>query len=85
MGILPLQFEKGEHAGILGLEGDEVIDVQGTVSIKPRDKLNVIARGGDGKKTMFTVIARLDSPIEVEYYQNNGILHTFLRNMLTKP
>ena len=82
MGVLPLEFRPGESAGSLGLDGRETFDVEGVdESLEPRKELVVRARGQGGEKT-FRVIARIDSPVEVEYYRNGGILHTVLRSML---
>ncbi|MCZ6795114.1 MAG: aconitate hydratase AcnA [Planctomycetota bacterium] len=82
MGVLPLEFLPGESAGSLGLDGRETFDVEGVdESLEPRKELVVRARGQDGEKT-FRVVARIDSPVEVEYYRNGGILHTVLRSML---
>ncbi|MCE8426182.1 MAG: aconitate hydratase AcnA [Candidatus Methanoperedens sp.] len=83
MGILPLQFEKGENADTLGLKGDEVFDILGISNIFPGKELLVVAEA-EGKETKFKVISRLDVPIEVEFYRNGGILHTFMRNILRK-
>ncbi len=83
MGVLPLQFKEGENAEALGLKGDEVYDILGiTNDLQPRQELTVRARGADGTEKTFTVIARLDTPVEVEYYRNGGILHTVLRQLL---
>jgi len=83
MGVLPLQFKKGENADTLGLRGDEVFDISGIGNIKPKGELHVVAKT-DEKETAFNVISRLDAPIEVEFYKNGGILHTFLRNIIKK-
>jgi aconitate hydratase len=83
MGVLPLQFKKGENADMLGLRGDEVFDIHGISSIKPGEELHVVAKS-DQKETTFNVISRLDAPIELEFYRNGGIMHTFLRNILKK-
>jgi aconitate hydratase len=83
MGVLPLQFNKGENADTLGIKGDEVFDISGIGSLKPGGELHVVAKA-DEKETTFNVISRLDAPIEVEFYKNGGILHTFMRNILKK-
>jgi aconitate hydratase len=84
MGVLPLQFKSGESAESLGLSGQEVFDVLGIKDkLEPRGELKVVARADDGKETRFAVDVRLDSRVEVEYYQNGGILHTVLRKMAT--
>ncbi len=83
MGVLPLQFKKGENADTLGIKGDETLNILGISNIEPGGELRVVARGGNGKETTFDVISRLDAPVEVEFYRNGGILHTFLRNILS--
>jgi aconitate hydratase len=83
MGVLPLVFQPGESAASLGLTGHEKYDITGIQDgISPREVLNVKATADDGKVTNFTAIARLDTPVEVDYYKNGGILQTVLRNML---
>jgi len=83
MGILPLQYKEGQNAQALGLTGQELFDIVGISALeKPRQELTVRARKPDGSVTEFTVIARLDMPIEIEYYRNGGILPTVLRQML---
>lgn len=83
MGVLPLQFKKGEDADILGLKGDEVFDIKGIANLKPGGELHVSAKSDKGE-IRFDVISRLDAPIEVEFYRNGGIMHAFLRNALRK-
>jgi len=83
MGILPLQFKPGENAETLGLTGRETFDILGIASdIKPRQELTVIATDEQGKRLGFQVIARLDTPVDVDYYKNGGILQTVLRNLM---
>ncbi len=82
MGVLPLQFRKGENAELLGLTGKEKYDIIGITNIKPGAVLTVIAKSNDGKEKKFNVIARLDTPVDIEYYRNGGILHTVLRNII---
>ena len=81
MGVLPLQFKKGENADTLGIKGDETFDIPGINNLEPAGDLQVVIKD-DGKEKTFNVTARLDAPIEIEYYRNGGILHKFLRNML---
>jgi aconitate hydratase len=84
MGILPLQYKDGQNAHALGLTGQELFDIVGISALeRPRQELTVRARKPDGSVTEFAVIARLDMPIEIEYYRNGGILPTVLRQMLT--
>jgi aconitate hydratase len=75
MGVIPLEFEKGQDAPTLGLTGEEIVSIHGIAGrMAPKQKLTVIA----GDKT-FTVTSRVDTPQEVEYLQNGGILHYVLR------
>ncbi len=83
MGVLPLQFKDGENVESLGLTGEEVFSVEGLHDqIAPLSEVTVRAQSSDGSERSFKVVVRLDTPIEVEYYRNGGILHTVLRNMI---
>ncbi|TVQ98995.1 MAG: aconitate hydratase AcnA [Deltaproteobacteria bacterium] len=85
MGILPLRFRDGETADTLGLDGTETFDIIGLDDdLKAGQTLQVKATAGDGGSKTFDVIACIDTPVEVEYYRNGGILHTVLRNMARK-
>ena len=80
MGVLPLQFMKGDNAAKLGLTGDETFDILGIKDLTPLAKLIVKVKSEKNKETSFKVITRLDTQIEIEYYRNGGILHTVLRS-----
>jgi aconitate hydratase len=83
MGVLPLQFNDGESIESLGLTGREQFDILGiSDDLQPRQTLTVIARSEDGTEKQFTVTARVDTPVDVEYYRNGGILQTVLRKFL---
>jgi aconitate hydratase len=83
MGILPLQFLPGESRRSLGLTGRELYSVEGiSGGLRPGQRLTVRARAEDGSEKVFQVIARLDSPIDVEYYRHGGILPLVLRRLL---
>ncbi len=82
MGVLPLEFEKGQNRQSLGLTGCESFDINLTENLKPGDKIQVTATFADGETLNFSVTARLDSQVEVSYYRNGGILHTVLRDMM---
>ncbi|RDI45834.1 aconitate hydratase AcnA [Falsibacillus pallidus] len=82
MGVLPLQFKKGESAETLGLTGKESIAVQIDENVKPRDILTVTATDEQGNTKVFEVLARFDSDVEVDYYRNGGILPMVLRDKL---
>jgi len=82
MGVLPLQFIGSENTESLGLDGTEVFDIVGIKDIKPFSEVEVTARKSNGEETKFKALVRLDSAVDIEYYQNGGILHTVLRKML---
>jgi aconitate hydratase len=83
MGVLPLQFVAGQNAEAWGLTGEERLTIAGMDDgIEPREELGVTVERPDGSTAAFRAVARLDSPVEVNYYRNGGILHTVLRKML---
>ncbi len=82
MGVLPLQFKEGENAQSLGLTGKEVYTIHVDDSLKPAQDVKVDVTGEDGKTRTLTLRCRLDSPIEIEYYKNGGILQTVQRRFL---
>ena len=81
MGVLPLTFAEGQDADTLGLDGTEHFDIPITDDVKPLQTLTVTATKGDGTKVTFDTQVRLDTPVEVEYYRNGGILQTVVRNL----
>jgi len=82
MGVLPLVFKPGESWKSLGLDGTETYEISGIAStLQPRQEVAVTATRKDGSVVTFTVIARLDSTVEVGYYRNGGILQTVLRRL----
>ena len=83
MGVLPLQYLEGESAATYGLTGREEISISGIAEgLTTSKRLKVNAKKEDGTEVNFEVVARLDSPIEIEYYQNEGILQYVLRQFL---
>jgi aconitate hydratase len=83
MGVLPLQFKEGEDAQTLNLTGREHFDILGlNEGLQPQQELTVQATADDGTVKTFQAIARINTPVELEYYRNGGILHTVLRNFL---
>ena len=84
MGVLPLTFDDGESYRSLGLTGHETFDIPISEDVRPMDRLRVTARDEAGAAKQFEVTVRLDTPVEVEYYRNGGILHTVLRNFLSE-
>jgi aconitate hydratase len=84
-GVLPLQFERGVGRDSLGLTGYEIFNVEGlTDDITPNKQLTVHATDNKENTISFNVTARLDTPVEVLYYQNGGVLHTVLRRWLSE-
>ncbi len=81
MGVLPLQYREGETRESLGLDGTEVFEIALNDNLKPRQAVEVTARKADGSAVHFVTTCRIDTPVEVKYYRNGGILHTVLRDL----
>ena len=82
MGVLPLQYRPGDTAALLGLTGRETFSVLGLAAgLSARQSVTVVAVREDGSEMRFEAIARLDGPIEVDYYRQGGILPTVLRRL----
>jgi aconitate hydratase len=85
MGVLPLQFKEGTTAQSLKLDGTEIYDIVGlTASIKPQQDLTLRITRKDGSKQDVEVRCRIDTPIEIDYYQHGGILPYVLRQLVAK-
>jgi aconitate hydratase len=83
MGVLPLEFKAGETLETLGLTGKESFStVNLDDNIKPLQDITIRATKEDGTSVEFQTTCRIDTPVEVDYYRNGGILHTVLRNFL---
>jgi aconitate hydratase len=83
MGVLPLRFKEGQNAESLGLDGSEVYTIEGLHDdMAPKSEVTVKAKKFDGSVISFTAIAQLNTPVEVNYYRNRGILQTVLRNLV---
>jgi len=83
MGVLPLQFEEGTSAHGLGLVGEETFDIIGlNAGLKPQQNVILRVTCADGKKKDVPVRCRIDTPIEIEYYQHGGILPYVLRQLV---
>jgi len=82
MGVLPLEFKEGESAESLGLDGSERFSITGLHTIKTGGTLQVHAKKTNGTQILFTVHVRLDTPVDVKYYLNGGILPYVLREKL---
>ncbi len=81
MGVLPLQYREGESRESLELDGTEVFDIRLDDSLEPRQAVEVTARKANGEEVHFVTTCRIDTPVEVVYYRNGGILHTVLREL----
>jgi aconitate hydratase len=82
MGVLPLQFRPGESREALELDGTEFYDIALSDDLKPGQAVEVSARRASGEEVHFVTTCRIDTPVEVEYYRNGGILHAVLRQLL---
>jgi aconitate hydratase len=83
MGILPLQFKEGESAASLGLTGFETFDIEGIAAgIQPGMLVTVRVRTENGKEGRFQAGVRIDTPYEIQYYRNGGILQYVLRQLI---
>ncbi len=85
MGVLPLQFPDGKLADDFGLDGTEAFDIDGLANgLRPGGTVRVTARSGNTDPIVFEADVRIDTEVELTYYQNGGILQTVLRQMLEK-
>ena len=82
MGVLPLQFKGADSWESLGIQGDETFDVLLGAEIKPQQDATLVITAADGKKKTVPLLLRIDTPIEVDYYQHGGILPFVLRQLL---
>ena len=82
MGVLPLQFKAGESWESLGLKGDELIDIAPASDLAPMSDARLVITRADGSKKETTLTLRIDTPIEVDYFRNGGILPYVLRQLL---
>jgi aconitate hydratase len=82
MGVLPLQFKPGESWESLGLTGNELIDIVPDPDLTPQSAARMVITRADGRKKETTLTLRIDTPIEVDYFQNGGILPYVLRQLL---
>jgi len=83
MGVLPLQFKAGESVQTHGITGQETYDIIGLENgIKPQQDVTLVVRANDGTEKRIQVLLRIDTPIEVDYYQHGGILPFVLRQLL---
>jgi len=85
MGVLPLQFKEGTTAQTLKLDGTEVFDIVGlNASLKPQQDLTLRIKRVNGQTENVPVRCRIDTPVEIDYYQHGGILPFVLRQLIAK-
>lgn len=82
MGVLPLVFKKGQSRTTLNLTGDGVFDIRIDDSLRPGADVQVTVTNPDGSVNSFLTTCRIDTPVELDYYRNGGILQTVLRQLL---
>jgi aconitate hydratase len=85
MGVLPLQFTGTDSVASLGLKGDESIEILGLDHLRPQQMLTLVIRWADGRIKQIQVRSRIDTPIEIDYYNHGGILPFVLRGLLGSP
>src|SRR6267142_1237995 len=84
MGILPLEFSRGENLESLGLTGKERYTIRGLKELKPGQTVEVEAESDDGEKLVFKTRSRVDNDTEVGYMHNGGVLPLVLRELIAK-
>jgi len=82
MGVLPLQFKGTDSAQTLGIAGDETFDIVVPKDIRPQQDLTLVIHRKDGTRKEVPVLCRIDTPIEVDYYNGGGILPYVLRDLM---
>ncbi|HLQ23517.1 MAG TPA: aconitate hydratase, partial [Gemmatimonadales bacterium] len=83
MGVLPLAYEPGTDRKTLGLRGRETFDILGIATgLAPGGRVQVTATDESGKRTTFSAVVRLNSPVELDYYRHGGILQRVLRQFV---
>jgi aconitate hydratase len=82
MGVLPLQFKGTDSAQSLGITGEETFDIVVPKDIRPQQDLTLVIHRKDGTRKEASVLCRIDTPIEVDYYNGGGILPYVLRDLM---
>ena len=85
MGVLPLQFKGADSAASLNLQGDETFDISGVDdNLKPQQDVTLTITRKDGSTQQVSLLLRIDTPIEVDYYRHGGILPYVLRELISR-
>jgi aconitate hydratase len=83
MGVLPFQFKGSDTVSSLGIKGDETVDIRGVEGeIRPQQDATLVIRRADGSVKEVPLLLRIDTPIEVDYYNHGGILPFVLRELI---
>ncbi|WP_333844258.1 aconitase family protein, partial [Pelomicrobium sp.] len=83
MGVLPLQFKGSDSVQSLDLRGDERFDILGLEDLRPQQEVGLVIHRRDGSRQEVSLLCRIDTPIEVDYYRHGGILPYVLRQLMT--
>jgi aconitate hydratase len=81
MGVIPFTFQAGTSWQSLGVDGSEPVTLRGLKSLKPRQIVEAVIKKADGSTSTVSLICRIDTLDEIEYYKNGGILQYVLRNL----
>jgi aconitate hydratase len=81
MAVLPLQFKNGMTRADLKLDGSESFDIAGMATLKPLQDIEVVMTRTSGDVVKFTVLCRIDTLNEIEYFYNGGVLPYVLRKL----
>jgi len=81
MGVLPLQFKDGQSWESLAMTGDEEVTIHKIGAIEPRQDMTVTIKFANGDSKNITVLVRIDTTDELDYFRNGGILHYVIRNL----
>jgi aconitate hydratase len=84
MGVVPMEFPDGQTAAAIGLDGTESISIRGSGPLVPRGRHEAVARKPDGREIRFALRNRIDTPVEIDYYESGGILPYVLRQLLSR-
>ncbi|MBP8007263.1 MAG: aconitate hydratase AcnA, partial [Burkholderiales bacterium] len=84
MGVLPLQFKTGDSVESLGIRGDETFDVTGLANLRPQQDVTLVIAKPDGSRREVKLLCRIDTPIEIDYFQHGGILPYVLRELVSR-
>ena len=84
MGVLPLQFRDDDSVQSLAIKGDEEFDIRGLDDLRPQQNVTLVVRRRDGSRKEVSLLSRIDTAIEVDYYRNGGILPCVLRELIAR-